>query len=202
MSLQINPWKTLWTKPTATFATLISEAPGYNVLTLSILMGFGSALGQLSGSGLSLPQALGLTLLLGPVMGLGELFLGSWLLAQVGRWLGGQGEPLTIRTVMAWAGLPNVVALLCWLIMLLRAGGALFTERSDVVMKALSGDHLFFAAATLQMVLGFWSISLLVISLATAQRLSMGKALLNLLLAILAATLLFLPIKWLWVQWF
>jgi len=88
MSLQINPWKTLWTKPTATFATLISEAPGYNVLTLSILMGFGSALGQLSGSGLSLPQALGLTLLLGPVMGLGELFLGSWLLAQVGRWLG------------------------------------------------------------------------------------------------------------------
>ena len=64
MSLQINPWKTLWTKPTATFATLISEAPGYNVLTLSILMGFGSALGQLSGSGLSLPQALGLTLLL------------------------------------------------------------------------------------------------------------------------------------------
>ena len=103
MSLQINPWKTLWTKPTATFATLISEAPGYNVLTLSILMGFGSALGQLSGSGLSLPQALGLTLLLGPVMGLGELFLGSWLLAQVGRWLGGQGEPLAIRTVMAWA---------------------------------------------------------------------------------------------------
>jgi len=86
--------------------------------------------------------------------------------------------------------------------MLLRAGGALFTERSDVVMKALSGDHLFFAAATLQMVLGFWSISLLVIGLATAQRLSMGKALLNLLLAILAATLLFLPIKWLWVQWF
>lgn len=52
------------------------------------------------------------------------------------------------------------------------------------------------------MVLGFWSISLLVIGLATAQLLSMGKALLNLLLAILAATLLFLPIKWLWVQWF
>lgn len=202
MALQINPWKTLWTAPSATFTTLIAEDPGYNVLTLSILMGFGSALGQLSGSGLNLPQALGLTLLLGPVMGLGELFLGSWLLALVGRWLGGQGDPRTVRTVMAWAGLPNVAALLCWFIMLLLAGEALFTEHSDVVMKALSGNHLFVTVATLQMLLGFWSISLLVIGLGIAQRLPMGKALLNLLLAILAATLLFLPIKWLWVQWF
>jgi Yip1 domain. len=198
MALQINPWKTLWTAPTATFATLIAEAPGYNVLTLSILMGFGSALSQFSGSGIGLAQGLALTLLLGPVMGLGELYIGSWLLAHVGRWLGGQGDPVTIRTIMAWAGLPNVAALLCWLLMLLQAGDALFTERSDNVIKTLAGNPLFVIPATVQMVLSFWSISLLVIGLGTAQRLPLGKALLNLLIAILAATLLFLPIKWLW----
>ena len=198
MSLQINPWKTLGSKPTATFATLISEAPGYNVLTLSMLMGFGSALGQFSGSGIGLAHGLALTLLLGPVMGLAELYIGSWLLAQVGKWLGGQGDPVTIRTVLARAGLPNVAALLCWLLMLLQTGDMLFMERSESAIKTLANNPLFVIPATAQMVLNFWSISLLVIGLGTAQRLPVGKALLNLLIAIMIASLLFLPIKWLW----
>ncbi|MGL4205367.1 MAG: YIP1 family protein [Aeromonadaceae bacterium] len=205
-TLSLNPWKSLWRTPSATFHSLLEHAPSYNVLTLAMLGGVGTAFGQLSGGGfgqhLGLLPLLLLCLLAGPLLGLAELYLGAWLIARIGRFIGGQGEPAQLRTVMAWAGLPNVVGLLSWLLMLAVLGGDLFMPRTPELMAVMSDNKLFLIAALLQMILGFWSIALLVIGVATAQSLAMSKALLNLLLAAMAAMLLLYPAKLLLMRLF
>lgn len=198
-TLSLNPWKSLWRTPTTTFRALLDEAPGYNVLTLAMLGGIGTAFGQLSGGGfgqhLSLLPLLLICLLAGPLLGLAELYLGAGLMARIGRFIGGQGEPAQLRTVMAWAGLPNVLGLLSWLLMLVVLGSDLFMPRTPELMAVMSSNKLFLFAALLQMLFGFWSVALLVIGVATAQGMAMSKALLNLLLAAMAAMLLLYPGK-------
>ncbi len=205
-TLIFNPWKSLWRTPSATFRALLEQAPGYNVLMLAMLGGVGTAFGQLSGVGLGqhldlLPLLL-LCLLAGPLLGVIELYLGAWLIARIGRFIGGEAEPAQVRSVMAWAGLPNVVGLLTWLLMLAVLGSDLFMPRTPELMATMSGNRLFLIAALLQMLLGFWSIALLIIGVAAAQSMALSKALLNLILAATAAMLLLYPGKLLLMRLF
>ncbi len=67
--------------------------------------------------------------------------------------------------------------------------------RTPELMAVMSSNKLFLFAALLQMLFGFWSVALLVIGVATVQGMAMSKALLNLLLAAMAAMLLLYPGK-------
>lgn len=197
--LAINPWLSLWRYPRRTFRHLLDEAPGYNVLTLASLTGIAAALGQASGHGLGSQVALwpllAICLLLGPLMGLAELWIGSWLLSRIGRWLGGEADSAEMRTVMAWSGLPNVLGLVTWGGMIAELGILVFAPRSPELMQSLAQHKGFVIAAAMQLLLGIWSLWLLCIGVSEAQRLPMLKALLNLLLTAMAALVLLSPIK-------
>ena len=197
--LTLNPWQSLWWRPRQTFRRLLDEAPGYNVMTLAALSGVATALGQASGHGLSSQMSLWLLLpvclLLGPLLGWAELWIGSWLLARIGHWLGGDADSAELRTVMAWSGLPNVFGLLVWLMMTLQQGQALFLPRTPEQMTQLSAQPGFVILAGLQLILGFWSLWLLWLGVAEAQHLSWPKALLNLLLTAMAVLILLSPLR-------
>ncbi len=188
--LSINPWTRLWRRPRATFRALLDEAPTYSVLTLAILGGipggFAQAVKWNAGAFMSLPLVLLLSLLLGGLLGLLELYVLSWLIAYSGRWFGGQAGPLQMRTIVAWSNLPNALGLLSWLLMLLVLGPALFLPKDPQMMMQHTLSPLLTVASLAQITLAIWSLVLLVIGVGVAQGLKLGKTLLSLLVPTLA----------------
>lgn len=192
--LSINPWTRLWRWPRATFRTLLDEAPTYSVLTLAILggipSGFAQALKFNAGAFMSLPLVLLLSLLLGGLLGLLELYVLGWLIAFSGRWFGGQAGPLQVRAIVAWSNLPNVIGLLSWLVMLLVLGPALFLPKEPALIMQHPLSPLLTLASLAQVILAIWSLALMVIGVGVAQSFTLGKTLLSLLAPAIAFALL------------
>lgn len=192
--LSINPWKRLWRWPRATFRTLLDEAPTYSVLTLAILGGIPSGLAQAiklnAAEFMPLPVVLALSMLLGGLLGLLELYVLGWLIAFSGRWFGGQAGPLQIRAIVAWSNLPNVVGLLSWLVMLVLLGPDLFMPREPELMLQHPLSPVLMLASMTQVTLAIWSLVLMVIGVGVAQGFTLGKTLLSLVAPALGFALL------------
>jgi hypothetical protein len=72
---------------------------------------------EISGEGLSslpsvsftaLAVAIGICAIIGPVVGLINLYLYGWLLRVTGRWLGGTAYPIEVRAALAWSAVPRL----------------------------------------------------------------------------------------------
>lgn len=110
--LTSSPWFTIWWRPQATITALTRHPARAPTLLLAALAGIGPTIG-IGGTGayfhwivLVIAAAL-----IGPVLGLLELYIEGALLSWTGGLLGGQASRPSLRTAIAWAALPNVAAL-------------------------------------------------------------------------------------------
>ena len=161
----VNPWQRFWTAPASTLTNMLQYGQG-DVWALPLLFAAGllpflapqvrEAFAQVLPAG---TKVLNVALILGVVVAAMQALV--WPLALLGaaRLLGGQGSLRSARLAAAWSSLP---VLLSYLLAPLAADTA-------SVLGAVYGTFSFFLTG--------WTLLLLLQSLASAQRLSFGKAL-------------------------
>lgn len=185
----LNPWRSMWLHPRLTVRHLINTNPRYAVLLLAIASGICNVISESIDSDLAsrfnLATILGLLLLTGAVAGIIGLYVGGWLIGWTGSWIKGQASNEHIRTALAWSNVPTLWLLLVWLIMIAATGLEFFANQTPNLDASPLLALVMLAGWIATVVLGIWSLVLLVAGIAEAQGFSIPKAIGNLLLAFL-----------------
>lgn len=186
-----TPWLSIWTQPRATVQRIIdSDDAEAMVLPLAALAGVYNALsgvvGRESEQALSL-LALGGWIAMGVIGGLIIFYLITRLIHLTGGWLGGEASTDEIRVAVAWSYVPQVVGLVPLIILLMFFGPTLMAADITGMAQegALSGAFLMaiLGVGVMQMVLGLWSLIILLMGLGQVQGFSAWRALGNIVLA-------------------
>ena len=119
--------------------------------------------GTLSMSGSFMPVTIGMAQ---TVFG---VFIGPFLLAFVGGWLGGDADPSDIRQAIAWGFAPFAVGGLCWIPVELLYRGRVSAPETEISLLMLP---LMLAVN----VGAYWSVVTQVIMLAEVQKFSIWRA--------------------------
>src|SRR5262249_19222369 len=100
------------------------------------------------------------------------IFIGPFLLAIVGGWLGGEGDPRDIRQAVAWSYLPYVVGNIPVTAALLFGGVSVFDPTGGGSIPVL-----LLILGLVAWVVTIWSFVLLIAGIAEVQRISIWRAL-------------------------
>jgi len=198
-----NPWLSIWTSPRKTVGEIARKNPSYRFFFFCFIYGFVAILqsAQRAESGASTSAGIVLltALILGIVIGYISLSISSLFLTWTGKWLGGKGTYLTVRTAVAWSNVPVVVDLILWLLMIAVFGSQLFTPafgnaifiqsaQGNLVLAPMGG--LLIPLGLIRLALGIWSIVIFIGGLSAVQGFSIFKAILNALLSIIIVFIL------------
>ena len=185
---ELRPFRTIWTHPRLTVRRLVAHNPELYVVPLVCLAGIGETLDRASmrnaGDKSPLEVILGIAVVLGPLFGLLSLWIMSHLIRITGNWIGGTAPREHIRTAIAWASVPAVVALPLWIPQLALFGSEMFTKETP----RLDAEPMLYipllAIIIIEMILGIWGFVLLCNTVAEVQGYrSACRGLGNLLLA-------------------
>lgn len=190
----LNPWKTIWSRPRETYRYLIARRPDYMVVLLAVVSGIYNAINQKSmksaGDTESLGFILGSSLVGGLFTGLIFLFLFSWLIKHTGRWLGGKAESLELRVVYAWSSVPSLLGISMLTIQLIIFGKDIFTSTMASLDASIFNQVIFWGTTFLETGLGVWSFIWFIVGVSEVHGVSKWRAFFSMLLAFL---LLILP---------
>lgn len=155
-----NPWLTIWTRPRATIRGVVDRDPTYRVVPLAAAAGVNLVLNrlieQLPIAGLPFSVWIVAAIVLGPLAGLLQLFIGGWWFSNMGRILGGRARSKEVRTAIAWSNVPTLAAapLLIAALAVLQ-GNVSAADSPDA--GAAAAAVVLFALVPVQTVLGLWS---------------------------------------------
>jgi hypothetical protein len=133
----LSPWVHIWTRPRAVMRQILDGDPRRMVHRLAILGGVAAALGanvNLPGMQVPLPIVIVCKVVFGVVGALIGLYLFSALVLMTGRWLGGRGTFVTVRSALAWSNVPVIWAALLWLPLLVYLGWDAFNINRDALL--------------------------------------------------------------------
>lgn len=186
--LEMKPFRTIWLHPRETVRRIIAVDPKLDVLLLVCLAGIGQMLDRASHHNLGdqMPTAMivCVTITLGPLGGLFSLWLGSHLLCLSGAWMGSIGDRENLKTAMAWASVPSLLAWSFWIPKLVVFGPELFTKETPRLDSQPILLVAFFAVTFAEIVLSVWSLVLFCNTIAEVQGFrSAWRGLGNILLA-------------------
>ena len=189
----LDPLVAIWLAPRATVRRLV-DRPEHQGMLLAALGGvYGALVGaqanDVGDQGAPLLM-LGLAIGLGAAGGLFLLYGGARLIEWIGGRLGGTANGKEIRTTLAWATVPLLAGLALFAVQLPLYGEELFlssTPRIDAHAWLQFGLVIFIV---LRLVTGGWGVVIVVVALAEVQGFSVGRALVSLLLAVLALAVL------------
>lgn len=174
-----NPWLSMWGSPRNTVRALITHKPKYGTLFLASIYTLQNIFyfSNYWSVGFSVPFYAVLigAVLLCPFIGWLWLYVKGWVLYFTGRWLEGKAPQLHIRTALAWSRLPSSINLLMWLVLLI-------AQPHTVFIQDVEGPALLFIQFIV-LILALWTFFLLVQSIREVQGFSIGRALINVLLA-------------------
>lgn len=180
----------MWTKPRATIAQLCEASSPRAMMTLVMLGGVVSVLDKAvtksAGDKASLPIILATALVFGPIFSLVGFYIGPWVLAKTGTWIGGNGDRSRLRVAWAWSNaIPLIIGLL-YIPEILLFGNELFTSippASPTLQSVMLGLGIF------EFFLGCWAFVVTLKAFGEAQGFSAWKALLNMVIAFMVTVL-------------
>lgn len=172
----------IWRKPQATLAFILARCPDERVSVLFLLGGVARALAraivQQHGK-MDAGTILLLAVVMGGISGWITSSLYTWGLAIVGRWLGGAAGSERLKTVVAWAQVPVVAGLLLlWPALVFLKDASFLKLRLAYPLLTSSVLPILFVA---KVVLGSWSVAILLQGITLVQGFDMGRALVNML---------------------
>ncbi len=190
-----NPWFSIWNRPRATMRRILDTEPRRMVLPLAMMGGIASLLIESVhskiGTLVPIPLVLAACFAGGAIGGIFGLYLMGSLVRLTGRWLGGQGEGVGLRSALAWSNVPTL-----WGLLLLPPWIALLGDRSFRVDRSLlEGDLptvlMALVFALIQGVIAIWQLVVALKCIGEAHRFS---AWLALVAVVLAGLILALPV--------
>jgi hypothetical protein len=160
----LSPWVHIWTRPRAVMRQILATDPRRMVHRLAILGGVSAGLSanvNLPGIQIPLPAVIVCKLLVGVLGGLIGLYVGGGLVLMTGRWLGGRGSFVTVRSALAWSNVPVIWAALLWLPLFVYLGWDAFNINKDLMLVDPIGLMLMVPLGIVTVVVVIWRVVIL-----------------------------------------
>jgi hypothetical protein len=187
-SLGFNPWLSMWTKPKSTIRKIVDYNPNFRLYVLSAIYGLVSLIS--SSQSLALGEKLNfflilfICLILAPIWGYITFSVSAFFVYFTGKWLKGQANYRQVRASIAWSNVPMIGNLILWIILFIIFKYDILKEFPGAYPITNVQKTLLFTILFAQLVLSIWVIVLYINSLAEVQRFSIGKSILNIIIAI------------------
>jgi hypothetical protein len=171
----------IWTLPRPIFKYINHFRYEKHLTVLLILAGISSAFDRSERNNLGSYDSIGFTIivsiLVGALFGWISYYLYSSLIRLTGKWINGKADTDSILRTLAYASIPSIAGLVLIIPKLLLRG-------SDLYENVLT-----YGFSIAELILGIWTLVLSVIGMSEIQQFSNGKALLNLILAVLVVAI-------------
>jgi signal peptidase I len=189
-STALNPWRTIWWRPQATIKDILSRPTGSRVLLLASATGMCALLSVIASVNVDVVVAILAALLIGPLLGILQLYIDGALTAWTGRLLGGRASQRVLRTAIAWAWIPQMIAVPLLVGSMLVLGPELLREGPGPTDTGAA------IVSMLLLVLSLWSFFLAIRTVGAVQEFGIVRSLANVLLPmlILLAAALFIRV--------
>jgi len=184
--IAMNPWLSIWTRPKETIRAIVDADPSYRFGWLAAIYGFSLLLEAAQnfslGDVLSPMMIVFFALILSVFVGMLAITVVSGLLFWTGRWVGGKATYKEIRSAVAWSNITNVVSIISWFIMLCVFGRQVFFSTFPQTTFAGYELGVVLILFLAQVIVGIWSIVIIINAIAEVQRFSVWRALLNVII--------------------
>lgn len=191
-------FKKIWTSPRAVFAYLENKKYNKYVPVLLVLIGVVRAIDKAVekdlGDKLPLIAVLAVCVFAGGLLGWITVYLYGALIAWTGNLLKGVADTSSVVRVMAYGMVPAVCSLFVIVPQIAIFGNDMFRDNGSAFVDGFLASLLFYGGAAIDVLLGVWSTLIIVIGISEVQKLSISKAILNVLLAALAIIVPFMAI--------
>ncbi|MFD0836548.1 Yip1 family protein [Mariniflexile aquimaris] len=179
----------IWTKPREVFKFINDNHYDKYVNILLVLAGISSAFDRASkrdmGDRLSIWAIIGLSILLGGLLGWISYYIYAALLSWTGKWLDGKGDTTSILRILSYAMTPVIITLLLLIPQIGIYGNELFKSDGDLSSAGILPNIIFYSSMIFELIFSLWIIVFCVIGVSEVQKFSIGKSILNLLLPVL-----------------
>jgi len=181
--LGINPWVKIWTSPRKTIKTIVSHNPRYKFNILCFIYGFAWILSLAQtlamGNFYSIGTILIISLLLAIPVGYILISISSFFFYMCGKLLKGRSNFLDVRASVAWASVPTIFTILTWFVLVGVYGQATFVSSHPASMGGFSIND---GMMILQLILGVWSLFILVASYSEVESFSILRSIVSFIL--------------------
>ena len=178
----------IWTAPRSIFKYINDSKYDKYTYIFLFLSGVSSAFDRANmknlGDEMSLFAIIGLCTILGGLFGWINFYLYAALCSWTGKWLNGQGNTNSILRIISYAMLPLILSLILLIPQLLIFGNEIFKEAGELYSDGWISKIIIYTFFLFDLLLGAWSIILLIIGISEVQKLSIGKSIINLLLPV------------------
>ena len=178
----LHPWLNIWFWPRKAIRSVIATDVTYQIVVIFAMYGFQFLLQIFQYLSCGVQTSLSSIVLVAVILSLpvGYLILNGWSLFYfwTGKLIGGRATFKEVRFATCWSSVPLACTCLIWCVLMAVDGNALF-----VVGHARQSVGV---ATWCSVIFGVWQLVLLLSTLKEVQRLSIGLALVNFLLAKLA----------------
>jgi len=179
----------IWTSPRKVFKFINDNHYDKYVNGLLFFAGISRAFDRASlkdmGDKMSLLAILAFCIIAGGLLGWISYYIYAALLSWTGKWLKGQGNTKSILRIISYALTPAIIALIFLIPQIGIYGNEMFKSNGDIVSAGLVGNIFVYGSLFLEFILGIWTIVFCVVGISEVQKLTIGKAILNLLLPLL-----------------
>lgn len=184
-----NPWLRMWTHPKSTIRSIVNYDPNYRLYILSAIYGFVSLIGSFQsfalGRAINFYYLLIIGLIIAPIWGYLIFSFASFFIHLTGKWLKGQAKYKEIRACIAWSNVPMIGNLILWIFLLIIFKSDIFNDFPGSFEITIPQRSILFIVMLSQLILSIWVIVLYINSLAEVQKFSVGKSVLNMILAVI-----------------
>ena len=190
-----NLFSEIWIKPKKVFIYLFSTNPNKYVELLFIVGAVCSALDRSlekyqSYFYYSIASYIGI-FILATLITWGSYYLYVWILKFVGNgFLKGTASVSDYKTILAWSLVPAIASILPTLFMMMLYGVIAVSDSYQPETTTVS--IVFIVVGVLQIILGIWSLCILVTGIKYVQKFTVWKAILNVLIPIVAFVIIFM----------
>ncbi|MEO7978547.1 YIP1 family protein [Flavobacterium sp.] len=176
----------IWFSPKEVFKFIANYKYDKHVTLILILSGivkaFDKAISKNMGDHLPLWGVICCSLLIGITFGWFFNILYAAAISRTGKWFGGKSNTKSILNVLAYAILPSILSLFITILQISIYGNAVFQSNQFDLYSNVSDNVIYWTFYSIDLILLIWSVILLVIGISVIQRISIGKAILNIIL--------------------
>lgn len=175
----------IWLSPKESFKFIDNYKYDKHVILLLILSGivraFDKAISKNMGNDFSIWGIIIISILIGTTCGWIINYLYAATISLTGKWFNAKGDTRSILRVIAYALTPSIISLVLLLVRISIYGNAVF-QSPDNYFNGQFDEIIYYLFYFIDLILVIWTMVLFVIGVSVAQRISIGKAILNLIL--------------------
>ena len=175
----MKPWLTMWGQPKSTVRAIVHSNPSYGVFYLAAIYALQSLFFYANWWSLGIQPHFYLILFAGivlsPLIGLVWVYYLSFVFYCISRLFGGRAPMSHVRTAVAWSLIPVSINLLMWLVLI-------FLSPHNAFIQDTVGPSSIFINL-IGLILGIWSIILLIQGLCEVEQFSLPRSIAVLLIS-------------------